>query len=148
MRMTSRIWRTIYPAGTNIQSANVIHRERNLHLIERKIEENISSENIHLTLEKEKKERKKKIKLMQKRIMIMREIKETLQERLEKEKKQMTAMQKLVWIHRIETPTGITWKYTYNRVIERPSLVTIQDETTDDEEGKKTTTLTIYETSV
>ncbi|XP_077115007.1 uncharacterized protein LOC143769874 [Ranitomeya variabilis] len=157
--MTSAIWERIHTTISNMRSTELIYRvdplkiiledlsknikgrftitERNLHLIEKKIEEeNISPENIHLTLEKEKKERKKKTKLIKNRMIIMREIKLKLQERLEKETEELNVMEKTLRIHKI------------TEKLFSPCRETIQDETTDDEEEKKTTTLIIYETSV
>ncbi|XP_077115391.1 uncharacterized protein LOC143770048 [Ranitomeya variabilis] len=159
MRMTSAIWENIYTAISNMRSTELIHRvnplkiiledlsknikerftitERNLHLIEKKIkEENIALKNIHLTLEKEKNERKKKTKLMKNRIMIMGEIKLKLQERLEKETEELHMMEKTLRIHKI------------TERLFSPFRETIQDETNDNEKGKKTTTLIIYESSV
>ncbi|XP_077149016.1 uncharacterized protein LOC143809955 isoform X2 [Ranitomeya variabilis] len=121
--------------------------ERNIKLLRAKIqEENIVLKNINLTLPEkkkrmkwffwsvdtnddsiEKKEIKRQIKMIKKRIGIMKGIKLILENRIKKEKKQLDAIQEDIWKFKIHIAKPLYWTFIYKNVIEYPFLETIEE---------------------
>ncbi|XP_077149017.1 uncharacterized protein LOC143809955 isoform X3 [Ranitomeya variabilis] len=144
-KMTSKNWSTIYPAVTNIQSAGGNLRADPFVTILQKQCDGLN-EKIKITPEKkkrmkwffwsvdtnsddsiEKKEIKRQIKMIKKRIGIMKGIKLILENRIKKEKKQLDAIQEDIWKFKIHIAKPLYWTFIYKNVIEYPFLETIEE---------------------